>query len=268
MSAHLTALRAASGAVFVAHLFKTVFALALLGSFGLGLAAVASGGDLTDVARFALQEAPRQAAAAQWTLCAYVLVGPLLTQFVLAALLRRTRPQVAARWRYGQALGLSIVRLGGMLTAAACAFVLASALAQRVWPELETAVRLLSLGLGAGLIAWLSTAHDVAAARLAAAATPRLLDALQHGARQTRAKRVATHLSFSLAGALCYALGEAASRLLWPPAGFAAAQALAIAAAFVNAGWLSVLLAQMSQPIGAGSNEPATMDQPELTGQS
>ena len=241
---HLAALRAASGAVFIAHVVKTAFALVLLGGFGLGLANVGRGGDLVAVASFAMQEAPRHAAAAQWTVCAYVLVGPLLTQLVLAALLRQPRPQLAALTRYGRALGLSMLRFAMIGTAGACAFALSTVLAARVRPELEAAAQLAPLGLGAGLIAWLSTVHDVASARLAAAAAPRTFDALQRGARETSAALMATHLLLLLAAAVCYAIGEASSRLLLPSLGFAAAQALAIAAAFINAGWLSVALSR------------------------
>jgi hypothetical protein len=267
VSQHWAALRAASSAVFIAHLIKTAFAVALLGMFGLDLTGVASRGDLVEVASFALQEAPRRAAAVQWTVCAYLLVGPLLTQFVLAALLRRPRPQLAAMWRYGLALGLSMLRFSVLGVAGAGVFALSTALAQRVPAELETAARLVPIALGAALIPWLSTMHDVAAARLAVASTPRALDALQHGARETSAKLIATHVLLLLAATVCYALGETASRLLWPSPGFAIAQALALTATFVNAAWLSVALAQTNQPTGAGLNEPASNNQPELTGQ-
>jgi len=260
VSTHLATLRAASSAVFIAHLFKTAFALALLGSFGLELGHVASGGDLVEVASFALQAAPRHAAAAQWVVLSYVLIGPLLTQFVLAALLRRPRPQRAALGRYGRALALSMLRFAMIGVAGASVFALSTALAARVSPELESAAQLAPLGLGAALVAWLSTVHDVAAARLAAASTPRAFDALQLGARETSIALLATHLLLLLAAALCYGIGEAASRLLLPSVGFAAAQALAIAAAFINAGWLSVALSRpgLGRPAlhEAGSTAP------------
>lgn len=260
VSAHLATLRAASSAVFIAHLFKTAFALALLGSFGLELGRVAGGGDLVEVASFTLREAPRHAAAAQWAVLGYVLVGPLLTQFVLAALLRRPRSQLAALQRYGRALALSMLRFIMIGTAGASALALSTALAARVSPELETAAQLTPLGLGAALIAWLATVHDVAAARLAAASTPRAFDALQLGVRETSVKQIAAHLLLLLAAVSCYAVGEAASRLLLPAVGFAAAQALAIAAAFINAYWLSVALSRpgLGRPAlhEAGSTAP------------
>lgn len=241
---HAAALRAASGAVFVAHLSKTSFALVVLGGLGLALANVARDGDLVGVASVVMQEAPRHAAAAQWAVCAYLLVGPLLTQFVLAALLGRARPQRAALRRYGRALGVSLLRFSALGMTVAGALSPSFALAQLAPPELETAVRLAPLGLSALLLAWLSTVHDVAAARLAMAEEPRFVDALARGVRGASPKLVATHLLFVLAAALCYAAGEAASRNLGPSLGLALSQALALAAAFVSAGWLSVVLDQ------------------------
>jgi len=265
LKAHAAALRAASSAVFAVHLFKTFFALVVLGGLGLELANVARHGDLVEVASVAMQKAPRHAAAAQWAACAYSLVGPLLMQFVLGALLRRAQPQLAALRRYGRALGISMLRFGAFGVAAAGAFALSFALAKLVPPELETAVRLTPLGLGVLLLAWLSTVHDVAAARLAIAEAPRVFDALAHGVRGASAKLIATHLLFVLAEALCYVAGEAASRNLWPSLGLALSQALALAAAFVSAGWLSILLDQTHQLVQTGSNGPANNNQPELT---
>jgi hypothetical protein len=262
---HAAALRAASMAVFVAHVLKTGFALAVLGGFGLELANVARDGDLIAVASFAMQAAAGHAAAAQWAVCGYLLVGPLLAQFVLAALLRREQPRRAALSRYGRALGLSVLHFSAFSAAIASGFALAFALAELARPELETAARLAPLGLCVLLVAWLSTVHDVAAARLALAGAPRLGHALAHGVRGATPALIATHLTFVLGATLCYAAGEAASRTLWPTLGLALSQALALVSAFIRAGWMSVAIAQTHRLVWAGSNEPADSNQPEMT---
>jgi hypothetical protein len=254
---HAAALRAASGAVFIAHLFKTAFAFAVLGGFGIALANVARDGDLIAVASFAMQAAPAQGAAAQWAVCAYVLVGPLLAQFVLAALLGRGQPRRAALARYWRALGLSVLRFSALGSTVAVGFALAFALAERAPAELETAARLAPLGLCASLLAWLSTVHDVAAARLALAEAPRVRHALAHGVHGATPTVVATHLLFVLATTLCYAAGEAASRMLMPALGLGFSQALALVAAFISAGWMSVAIAQTRRLAWADANEPA-----------
>lgn len=245
-------LRAASRAVLFAHTAKTLFALALLGGFGRDLAGVASAGDWVEIARFVMQDGRRYAAAAQWAVCAYVLVGPLLTQYVLAALARRERPLRSAVRRYRAALGLAVLRIAALGSAGALAVSLAQALAARVPPELEVVARAVPVALGCALLAWLATAHDVAAAQLATDEPPSAKRALAAGAHAS-AGLVAIHVAFILAIALTYGAGEAASRYAWPALGFALAQACALGAAFVNAAWLRSALARTSRPFRAGT---------------
>lgn len=249
VKAHLAALHGARRAVLIAHTIKTIFALLVLGDFWLELVGVANGGDLIDVVRHFLQEGLRHVEAASWAVCAYLVAGPALTQYVLAALARRERPAAAALRRYGRALGLSALRLATFGMTAAFAFAFAHQLAMRVPPELETTARLIPIALGSGLLLWLSTVHDAAAAQLAADETPRAWRSLVRGARVSTPALVANHVAFMAGAALAYATGEAASRTLVPSLGFMLSQAFALAAAFVNAAWLALALARMSQPI-------------------
>jgi hypothetical protein len=246
--AQLAALHGARRVVLIAHTIKTIFALLVLGDFWLGLVGIARGGDLIDVVRHFLQEGPRHVETASWVLCAYLVAGPALTQYVLAALARREQPAAAALRRYGRALGLSALRLGAFGITAALAFAFAHQLAMRVPPELETPARLIPIALGGGLLLWLTTAHDAAAAQLAADVTPRVWRSLVHGARVSTPELVAIHLAFMLGAALAYAAGEAASRTLAPSLGFMVSQAFALGAAFVNAGWLAAAVTRTSQP--------------------
>lgn len=253
VKAHFATAHGARRAVLIAHTVKTIFALLVLGDFWLKLVGVANGGDLIDVVRHFLQEGLRHVEAASWAVCAYLVAGPALTQYVLAALARREQPAAAALRRYGRALGLSALRLGAFGMTAAFSFAFAHQLAMRVTPELETPARLVPLALGGGLLLWLSTAHDVAAAQLAVDETPRAWRALVRGVRATSPALIAIHLALTIGAAFAYAAGEAASRMLWPSLGFMLSQAFALGAAFVNAAWLSAAMARTSQPILAGS---------------
>jgi hypothetical protein len=265
VSAHVRAVRAAASAILVAHAFKTAFALALLGGLGLELARAANSGAFIELVRTAIMEAPRHVAAAQWAALGYVVIGPLLTQYVLAALLGRPRARAAALARYPRALGLNLACwTGGVLTALAL-WLLSVELAAAVDPAFETPARLVPLALAAGCALVLSTVHDMALAELAVSDAPRALRALRQAARALTLKLLVAHVAFMLGAACFYLAGEAASRALGPLAGLAAAQACALGASFARAGWLSVL-ATNSRLLSAGSLEPADTSQPELTG--
>jgi hypothetical protein len=248
VNAQLAALHRARRAVLIAHTVKTLFALLVLGDFWLELVGVASGGDLVGVVRHFLQRGPWHVEAASWALCAYLVAGPALTQYVLASLAQREQPAAAALRRYGRALGLSALRLAGFGIAAAFAFAFAQQLAMRVPPELEPTARLIPIALGAGILLWLSTVHDAAAAQLATDGTPRVWRALGRGMRVSTPMLVAIHLAFMVGAPLAYAAGEVASRTLVPSLGFMLSQAFALSAAFVNAAWLSVAMTRTSQP--------------------
>lgn len=247
MTALWPTLRAASRAILIAHTCKTLFALVLLGGFGRAIADIASRDDFVEIARYVIQEAKGHAAAAQWTALLYLLAGPLLAQYVLAALLRRPEPAHAALVRYGRALALSVLRWGALAGVAGAAIALAHGLGTRVPPELETVARFTALGLGAALLAWLATAHDAAAAQLAADDAPRVSKALPIGARASTLALVVTHLAFMLGVGLSYAAGEAASRSLWPALGFALAQACALGTAFIHAAWQAKVIDRIGQ---------------------
>jgi hypothetical protein len=241
VSAHLRALRAAASAILVAHALKTAFALVLLGNFGLELARAANSGAFIELVRTAFVHAPRHAAAAQWAALGYVVIGPLLTQYVLAALLGRPRGRAASLARYPRALGLNLACwTGGCLTALAL-WLLSVELAVAVDPAFETPARLLPLALAAGCALVLSTVHDMAMAELAVSDAPHALRALRQAARALTVELIVTHVAFMLGAASLYLAGEAASRALGPLAGLAAAQACALGATLARAGWLSVL---------------------------
>jgi hypothetical protein len=248
VKAQLQALRSASNAILAVHVIKTLFALLVLGRFGLSLAHTAEGGDLIRVLSHAIEDAWSQAAPAQWTICAYALLGPLLTQLVLAALLTRQHAYLAAGSRYGRALLLSAARIAALGAAGMGGFAASVELASRVGPQLELAVRITALTLSAVLAAWLITVHDLASAQLARDERPSLRNALTSGVRASSPLATLVQVGFGTAALLAFVLGDAAGRRLgWPAAALAVTQIAALATTFIHAWWLKIALELISR---------------------
>lgn len=244
----LNSLRKASPTILALHVIKTVFALVLLGRFGLEVARAGQSGDLLHVLTVAARHAPQGAALALWALCAYALLGPLLVQLALAALLQRHDGYLAAGHRYARALVLSLGRFAALACLGAGAFALSTALAMHVAPWLETTMRLAPLALATLATAWLATAHDLAAASLATSSAPRLRAALAAGLRAAVPRAVALQVALGAVALAFFAVGEliARSSTTLLPA-LLATQACAVAATFTRASWLSAALDHISR---------------------
>ena len=250
LNEHWKALRAASQMILAVYVCKTAFSFLLLGGFGLAVARAAQRADLVHVVTTMITSAPQQFAAAQWTVVAYGLLGPLLTLLVLAALLDRPAGALAAGTRYPQALVISITRFAVLGFLVGWTFTFSNLLATSVQPALETAARVAPLVIGALAALWLETAHDLALASLASDDTPSIRTAFSRGVRGASVTALAVHGAFGLLALLLFAAGEAASRSMpWPIAALVVTQACALAATFAHAGWLSSALARISRRV-------------------
>lgn len=248
LNAQLKALRLASNTILAVHLIKTLFACLLLGRPGLELARIAQTGDLLRVVGSAFDAAPSQLATTLWTLCAYALLGPLLSQLVLARLAGRAHVHLAAGGRYGLALALGLSRLIALAALGAGAFALSTALAAWVPPAYESAARIAPLALAGLGAAWLITAHDLAVTTLAADEPARLRSAVTTGAQLSSLGSMILQCGFGGAALLAYALGETAARNLpGSIAALAATQLAALATTFIHAWWLKVALDLISR---------------------
>lgn len=242
----LASLKGAARAIAVVHAIKTVFALFAIGELGLGLLRLAAAGDLIAQAAHAVKMAPRQAVLAQWAVCGYALLAPLLMQWLLAALIGDGRHPTLGG--YLRALTLSVLRYSALLTVGACSFWSASGLTTTSWQPLEGTATTATLCAGVLAMGWLSTVHDVAQAALARSRGRGLWRAAREGLRATSWDVVAAHAGLSLLGLALFVLGDLSARALpWPAAGLIVTQALALGTTLTSATWLARALASTSQ---------------------
>jgi hypothetical protein len=258
-----TRVRPALPAIGLAHLIKTAFAFALLGPLGSALAAAAelstAQSDAAEVLVLVWRALQGWTAGAQWLGLLYLLLAPLLTQLVLAALARAGWLRAERRWgraRFARALGLTLLHALALAALLVLGYRAAAALPALVPPSaaLEDSVLAGCLVLCALGALWLGTALDLAHARVALEHPQSA--ALRAGLRATSLRACAFHLA-CIAAALGVTLASdlLARGLPWPALAIALQQTLALASTLVRARWLARSVDLMNSP-----NEPARIN--------